>query len=91
VVEIDKPQLKALIIQSKQNPTNFVMWNKCLAHAGAEKICQIMAENLVDRLNICSELLIGGLCEDCVYSKYTAYPYNKSREKEILECIYIDI
>jgi len=53
----------------------------------------MMTENLVDRLNVCRESSISKLCENCIYSKHTAYPYNdnKSREKEILECIYIDI
>jgi len=52
-----------------------------------------MAENLVDGLNICSESSIEGLYKDCVYGKHTIYPYhnNKSREKEILECVYVDI
>ena len=38
-------------------------------------------------------LSIGGLCENCIYGKHTAHPYNNSRprEKEVLECIYIDI
>jgi len=53
----------------------------------------MVTENLVDGLNICGESSIGGLCEDCVYGKHTVHPYNdnKSREKEILECIHIDI
>jgi len=52
-----------------------------------------MAENLVDRLNICGKSSIGGLCKDYVYGKHTTYPYHdsKSREKEILEHIHIDI
>jgi len=92
-VEIDKSQPTALIIQSKQKPTNFAMYHRCLAHARAETIHQMMVENLVDGLNICSESLIRRLCEDCVYGKYTTYPYHnsKSREKEILKCIHIDI
>ena len=53
----------------------------------------MMTENLVDGLNICGELSIGGLCEDCIYSKHTAHPYsdNKPREKDILKYIHIDI
>jgi len=93
VVEIDKPQLTALIIQSKQKSTNFAMWHRCLVYAGAETICQMMAENLVDRLNICGKSSIGGLCKDCVYDKHTTHPYHdsKSRKKEILKHIHIDI
>jgi len=53
----------------------------------------MITEDLVDGLNIYGELSIGGLCEDCIYGKYTAHPYNnsKSREKEIFEHVYIDI
>jgi len=52
-----------------------------------------MTENLVNRLNVCGESSISGLCEDCIYDKHTAHPYNdnKSREKEILKCVHIDI
>jgi len=52
-----------------------------------------MAENLMDGLNICGESSIGGLCEDCIYSKHMAHPYNdnKSREKKIYERIHVDI
>ena len=93
VVEMDKPQPTALVTQSKQKPTNFATWHRCLAHTGAESICQMMAENLMDGLNICGKSSIGGLCEDCIYGKHMAHPYNdnKSREKEILECVHIDI
>jgi len=53
----------------------------------------MITENLVDGLNVCGESSIGGLCKDCIYSKHTIHPYNdnKSREKEILECVHIDI
>jgi len=53
----------------------------------------MMTDNLVDGLNICGELSIGGLCEDCIFGKHTAHPYNdnKSREKEVLKRVYIDI
>jgi len=93
VVEMDKPQLTALTTQSKQKPTSFATWHRHLAYARIEIICQMITENLVDRLNVCGESSISRLCENCIYSKHTAHPYNdnKSREKEILECIHIDI
>jgi len=93
VVEMDKPQPIALTTQSKQKPTSFAIWHKCLAHAGVEIIHQMMTENLVDGLNVCGESSISGLYKDCIYGKHTAHPYNdnKSREKEIFECVHIDI
>ena len=86
VVDMDKIQPTAFMAQSKQKPTSFATWHRCLAHAGAETIHQIMTENLVDRLNICGELSIGELCEDCIYGKHAAHPYsdNKPREKDHL-------
>jgi len=93
VVDIDKIQLTVFMAQSKQKPTSFVTWHRCLAYAGAETIRQIMTENLVNGLNIYGELSIGGLCEDCIYGKHAAHPYsdNKPREKNVLEHIHIDI
>jgi len=93
MVEMDKPQLTTLITQSKQKLTNFTTWHRCLAHARTETIHQMITENLVDELNIYGKSSMGGLCKDCIYGKHVVYPYNdnKSREKEILECIYIDI
>ena len=93
MVEIHKPQPTAFVTQSKQKPTNFAIWHRCLAYAGAESICQMMTENLVNGLNIYGKSLIEGLCKNCIYGKHTAHLYNdsKSREKKILECIYVDI
>jgi len=93
MVNMNKMQPTTFTAQSKRKPTSFTTWHRCLAHAGAETITQIMTENLVDGLNICGELSIGGLCEDCIYSKHAAHLYsdNKPREKDILEYIHIDI
>jgi len=53
----------------------------------------MMTKNLVDGLNIYGELLIGGLCEDCIYSKHAAHLYsdNKPRKKNVLEHVHINI
>ena len=84
VVDMDKIQPTVFTAQSKQKPTSFATWHRRLAHAGAETIR--MTKNLVDRLNICGELSIGELCEDCIYGKHAAHPYsnNKPREKDHL-------
>jgi len=93
MVDMDKIQPTAFTTQSKQKPTSFAIWHRHLAYAGAETICQMMTENLVDRLDISGELSIGSLCEDCIYGKHTAHPYNdsKSREKKVLEQVYVNI
>jgi len=61
VVNMDKIQPTAFMAQSKQKPTSFATWHRCLAYAGAETICQMITKNLVDGLNICEELSISGL------------------------------
>ena len=93
VVNMDRIQLTAFIAQSKQKPTNFATWHRHLGHARMEIVCQIITENFVDGLNVYGELSIGSLCKDCIYGKHTAHLYNNSRprEKEVLECIYINI
>jgi len=93
VVNMDKIQPTVFMVQSKQKLTSFATWHRHLVHAGAEAICQMMTENLVDGLNICGELSIGGLCKDCIYGKHAAHPYsdNKPREKDVLEHVHIDI
>lgn len=93
MVNIDKIQPAAFIAQLKQKLTSFTTWHKCLAYTRTETIHQMITENLVDELNIYRELSIGRLCKNCIYGKYAAYPYSdsKSREKDILEHVYIDI
>ena len=93
VVEMDKIQPTTFTAQLKQKHTSFATWYRCLAYARAETIQQMISKNLVDRLNICGKLSIGGLCKDCIYGKYTAHLYNdyKSKEKKVLKHMYIDI
>jgi len=49
--------------------------------------------NLVDGLSISGELTMGGRCEDCIFGKHTAHPYNDVGhcKTEVLERIHIDI
>jgi len=93
MVNINKTLPTAFTAQSKQKSTSFATWHRCLAHVGAETICQIMTQNLVDGLNVSGEPSIGGLCKDCIYGKHTVHLYteNKMREKEVLEHVHIDI
>jgi len=93
VVNMDRIQPTAFTAQSKWKPTNFATWHRCLSHTRMETIHQMITENPIDGLNVYRKLSIGGLCKNCIYGKHTAHPYNNSRprEKEVLECIYIDI
>ena len=53
----------------------------------------MLSNRLVDNLNIYGELNIEGFCEDCIFGKYTAYPFNNTRQLEayILKHIYLNI
>ena len=92
-VEVLNNISREILLACHMDPINKTTIPTHLAHARAETICQMMTENLVDRLNIYGELSIGGLCEDCIYGKHAAHPYsdNKPREKDVLECMHIDI
>lgn len=53
----------------------------------------MISQNRVDGLNVKGALEIGGLCEDCIYGKHAAQPYNDATpcKGEPLDRIHIDI
>jgi len=53
----------------------------------------MISKNLVNELNISSELTMRKRCEDCIFGKHSSYPFNEKgyQEKEVLKCIYINI
>jgi len=38
-------------------------------------------------------MVLGGMCEDCIFGKYISSPYNGTtvKEKEVLKYIYINL
>jgi len=62
-------------------------------HTNADTIWTIFSKGLVDGLNIQGNLEIGGLYENCIFGKHTAYAYNDNsiRERDLLERIHVDI
>jgi len=92
-VKLENSQPTILVTQSKNKAVDFGTWHHQLAHTGAGVIREMIAHNLVDGLNVTGELLINGICEDCVFGKHTAHPYhtNPVREREVLERVHIDI
>jgi len=52
----------------------------------------MITKSLVNSLNTYGDLKMQGQCEDCIYSKHSAYLYSKNhfREKDVLERIHVD-
>jgi len=48
---------------------------------------------LVNGLNTYGKMVLGGMCEDCIFGKYISSPYNGTtvKEKEVLKYIYINL
>jgi len=92
-VSVHNPNATAFAAHSKRKAVNFDTWHQCLVHANADTIRTMFSKGLVDGLNIQGNLEIGGLCEDCIFGKHTAHPYNDNgiRERDLLERIHIDI
>ena len=80
VVSVYNPNATAFAAYSKHKVVNFDIWT-------------MFSKGLIDRLNIQGNLEISGLYEDCIFGKYTAYPYNNNsvRERDLLKKIHIDI
>jgi len=93
VVDVSKPATHALVAQSKQKPVSFETWHRRLGHVGAETMCEMISNALVDGFRVEGDLSINGLCEDCLFGKHTAHPYheNTMRKREVLERVHIDI
>ena len=79
--------------QSKRKPVTFDIWHQRFAHTGVEKLKEIIADDLVDGLNVHGELKLNGQCKDCIFGKHTSHPYSDKgdREKDVLERIHIGI
>ena len=69
---------------------SFDIWHQRLIYVGSNTIYLILLNKLVDSLNIYRELNIESLYENYIFGKYTAYPFNDTRQQKtyILEHIY---
>ena len=64
-----------------------------MGHVGVSSIVEMAKKGLVDGLDIVGDAEIQGKCEDCIYGKQTARPYDNAteHEKDVLQCVYIDL
>jgi len=53
----------------------------------------MIRNKLVDGMNTYGEMVLGGICEDCIFGKHTSHPYNSTmvKERDLLEHIHIDL
>lgn len=71
---LDRPA--AMTARSLAKPTTLEVWHRRFGHASVKVIREALTKNLVDGLNIKGDLTVAGLCEDCVYGKHAARPYD---------------
>jgi hypothetical protein len=71
----------------------YEIWHRHLGHVPVNVISQMEKGDLVDGLNASGEARLKALCEDCLFGKQTAHPFNNTitRETSVLECVYVDI
>ena len=53
----------------------------------------MIRNKLVDGINTYGEVVLGRMCEDCIFEKHTSHPYNSTtvKERDVLECMDIDL
>jgi len=53
----------------------------------------MIRNKLVDGMNTYGEIALSRICKDCIFGKYTSYPYNGTivKERDVLEHVHIDL
>lgn len=79
--------------QVKRKAVTFDVWHRRLGHVGADVVKRMVTRELVKGIDIRGPHEIGGICEDCVFGKHSARPYNESSpvEENVLDRVHIDI
>ncbi|KAJ3492188.1 hypothetical protein NLJ89_g11264 [Agrocybe chaxingu] len=87
------PPTAALSAKSHEKPTSIDTWHRRFSHAGTSLIVDMARKNLVDGLNITEGEKAPGMCEDCIYGKQMARPYDEDYEpeSETLALVHVDL
>lgn len=74
-------------------PTTLEVWHRHFGHASVKTIQEVLAKDVVDGLVVKGKLAVSSICEDCVYGKHVACPYNTKVKLEGTSnnCIYINL
>lgn len=83
----------AMIAKSQLKPTSLEVWHRRFGHASVTAIRNALSKDLVDGLVIKGALNVPGICEDCVFGKHTARPYDAEVEPEGApnDCVHVDL
>jgi hypothetical protein len=83
----------AMAAKSHEKPVNLKVWHRRFGHASVSSIRALAKQGLLDRLQVVGDVDAKGACEDCIYGKQTAHPYDKvfDKEEEVNEHAHIDI
>ncbi len=83
----------AMNAKSLVNPASIEKWHRRFGHAGITGISNMARKSLVDGLDVIAAEPLPGRCEDCIYGKHTARPYDAEvvPETEALECVHVDL
>lgn len=69
------------------------VWHKRLEHIGERTIKTLAQGQLVDGMDVKGSLAMTGKCEDCLFGKQTARPYDEevTPETTVLKRVHIDL
>lgn len=77
---LDGPTVMTARFQNR--PTTLDVWHRRFGHMSIKTIRDALSKNLVNSLDIKGNLTVTGICEDCMYSKHAAWPYDAVVELE---------
>jgi hypothetical protein len=84
---------QAMAAKSHEKPVNLEVWHRRFGHASVSSIRALAKRGLLDGLQFVGDIDEKGTCEDCIYGKHTARPYDEKfeKEKDVLERAHVDI
>jgi hypothetical protein len=83
----------AMAAKSHEKPADLELWHRRFGHASVSSIRALAKQGLLDGLQVTGDIDARGTCEDCIYGKHTARPYDEKfeKEKEVLERVHCDL
>lgn len=86
-------QVHAMAAKSHEKPTSLETWHRRFGHASISSIRTLAKQGLLAGLQFVGDIDAKTTCEDCIYGKHTARPYDEKfdKETEVLERAHMDI
>ncbi|KAF7763932.1 hypothetical protein Agabi119p4_8469 [Agaricus bisporus var. burnettii] len=81
------------IAQTKRKAVPYDVWHRRLGHIPVNVIARMCRDRVVDGLETDGVAEMKALCEDCLFGKHTAHPFNDQvpPETKLLDRVYVDI